>query len=206
MQAVLDVGANNGSWGLDIAKRHPHIQVFGFEPTPQLVETIRGKVRDLGITNYEVVPVAVSDQAGTVRFNVAGQADWGCSSLLPFNEGLDKTWPGRTDFKVTDVIDVECIRLDTFVEARGISSIEFLHVDTQGTDLKVMASLGDFLRLVKRGEIETSTSRFVSLYKGQHTLEDVVLFFLKHGFEIEKLTPNDVHFNEANVLFRRRSV
>lgn len=49
-----------------------------------------------------------------MKFNIAGQADWGCSSLLEFSNGLDKTSPGRTDLKVTDTITVNTIRLDTF--------------------------------------------------------------------------------------------
>jgi hypothetical protein len=41
------------------------------------------------------------------------------------------------------------------------------------------------------------------LYKGQHSIEDVVMFLLRHGFEIERLTPNDVHCNEVNVIYKR---
>ncbi len=204
MHAIFDVGANNGSWGIEVAKRHPEIRVFAFEPTPFLCALIRQKVAEAGLTNYELVPVAVSDTAGKVSFNVAGQADWGCSSLLEFNPGLDQTWPGRTDFKVTEVIEVECIRLDKFIEERGISSIEFFHCDTQGADLKVLASMGEHVGKIRMGEIETASSRSVALYKGQHTIEDVVLFFLRHGLEIDRLVANDVHCNELNVVFSRR--
>jgi FkbM family methyltransferase len=203
VQTVLDVGANNGSFGLNIAQQNPHIQVFGFEPTPQLCELIRGKVEELGLKNYELIPMAVSDYEGTVKFNVAGQADWGCSSLLDFSEGLDETWPGRTDFKVTDTIEVECITLKSFVKDRGITAIEFLHCDAQGVDLKVMGSLGEHLKILNRGMLETASSKSVALYKGQHTIEDVVLFLVRHGFEIERMTPNDVHCNEVNVVYKR---
>ncbi|CAN7613837.1 FkbM family methyltransferase [Phenylobacterium sp. LjRoot225] len=203
MQAVLDVGANDGSWGLNIAQQNPHIKVYGFEPTPRMCEIIRGKVSELSIANYELIPVAVSDYEGVVKFNVAGQADWGCSSLLTFSDDLDQTWPGRTDFKVTETIDVQCITLEKFVKERGISDIEFLHTDVQGVDLKVMASLGDSIQMVKRGMLETASSKSVALYKGQHTIEDVVMFLLRNGFEIERMTPNDVHCNEVNVLYKK---
>ena len=203
MHAIFDVGANDGSWGLDVAKRFPHVQVFGFEPTPQLCALIHSKVTAEGIRNYELVQKAVSDVPGRVSFNVAGQADWGCSSLLAFNEGLDKTWPGRSDFKVTEVIEVDCIRLDDFIEQRGVTSIEFLHCDTQGADLKVLASMGEHLMKIRMGEIETASSRSVALYKGQHTIEDVVLFFHRHGLEIARITANDVYCNELNVTFQK---
>lgn len=202
MRAVFDVGANNGSWGIEVARRFPDLNVFAFEPTPQLVDAIRQKAE--GLPNYEIVPCAVSDTPGKVTFNVAGQGDWGCSSMLEFSEHLDATWPGRTDFKVTESIEVDCIRLEQFIRERGITEIAFIHIDTQGTDLKVLASLGDYLNILGRGEIETASSRSVALYKNQHTIEDVVLFFLRHGFEIERMTANDVHCNELNVSFVRR--
>jgi FkbM family methyltransferase len=203
VQVVLDVGANDGSWGLNIAQQNPGIQVFGFEPTPRMCDIILQKKDELKLANYELIQHAVSDYEGKVKFNVAGQADWGCSSLLTFAEGLDQTWPGRTDFKVTDTIEVECITLDTFVKDRGVTSIAFLHCDVQGVDLKVMGSLGDNIKLVQRGMLETATSKSVALYKGQHTIEDVVVFLLRNGFEIERMTPNDVHYNEVNVLYKR---
>lgn len=203
MQAVFDVGANNGSWGLNIAQQNPGVAVFGFEPTPELCELIRQKVAAMGLQNYELVPMAVSDYEGVVKFNVAGQADWGCSSLLNFSEGLEETWPGRTDFKVTNTIDVQCITLERFIRERGITNIEFMHCDAQGVDLKVMAGMGDQIALLKRGMLETASSKSVALYKGQHTIEDVVLFLVRHGFEIERMTPNDVHCNEVNVIYKR---
>ena len=205
MQAIFDVGANNGSWGLDAAQRFPAYQVFAFEPTPALCAGIRARATELGLTNYHLIEAAIADLAGTVKFNVAGQADWGCSSLLAFNEGLEQTWPGRTDFQVTEVIEVPCIRLDSVVEQHGITRIDFLHCDTQGTDLKVLASLGNQLRLVQAGEIEAATSRSVALYRDQHTVEDVVIFFLQHSFTIERMVANDAQCNEVNINFRRRA-
>jgi len=52
MHAILDVGANTGSWGLAVAQRHPNVQVFAFEPTPQLCGLIAGQAQELGLTNY----------------------------------------------------------------------------------------------------------------------------------------------------------
>lgn len=206
MHAVLDVGANNGAWGIEVARRFPDRHVFAFEPTPELVAHITARVRQEGLSNYTLVPKAVSDIPGRLKFHVAGQADWGCSSLLEFSDGLDASWPGRSDFKVTDVIEVDAIRLDAFIAGHGITAIDYLHCDTQGVDLRVLASLGEAMPIVARGEIETASSRGVALYKGQHTIEDVVIFFLQHGLEIERMVANDVHGNELNVSFRRRAV
>src|SRR5438128_1623763 len=101
---IFDVGANNGTSCLHLAANNPDVTVFAFEPTPQLVVMLRKRTRHL--RNYVVVPKAVSNYSGKSNFNVAGQADWGCSSLRQFNPDLEKAWPGRTDFKTTHVIEV----------------------------------------------------------------------------------------------------
>jgi FkbM family methyltransferase len=204
MQAIFDIGANDGAWGLDVARRLPQYNVFAFEPTPKLCDSIRKRAISLKLANYELIEVAVSDIEGPMKFNVAGQADWGCSSLLEFSNDLDKTWPGRTDFQITEVIDVRCIRLERFVSERGISQIEFLHCDAQGADLKVLSSLGPYIDILQRGEIEAATSQSVVLYKEQHTIEDVVVFFIKNNFMIDRMTPNDIHYNEVNIQFKKR--
>lgn len=203
MRAIFDVGANDGSWGLGMAQRYPEVQVYGFEPTPELCDRILARVRGLGLRNYELVPVAVSDAPGRARFNVAGQSDWGCSSLLSFADGVEQTWPGREDLKVTNVIEVDCIRLDSFVDQMGVSSIAFLHTDAQGVDLKVIGSLGRHVGKVERGRLETARNAEVALYAGQHTLDAVLHFLWIHGFDIEAVTPNDKFCNEVNVTYRR---
>ncbi|CAN7510913.1 FkbM family methyltransferase [Phenylobacterium sp. LjRoot219] len=203
MRVILDVGANDGSWGLGMAQKYPDVPVYAFEPTPQLCAKIREKVSQLGLRNYELVPVAVSDEPGRARFNIAGQSDWGCSSLLPFAGELEKTWPGREDLKVTEVIEVDCIRLDSFVAERGITGIAFLHTDAQGMDLRVISSLGEHVGKVERGRLETARNAKAALYDGQHTLDEVLGFLWVRGFDIEALTPNDKFMNEVNVTYRR---
>lgn len=143
----------------------------------------------------------MSDKAGKSTFNIAGQADWGCSSLLEFSDDLNESWPGRTDFKVTEQIEVEVIRLDDFVAERNIPRIDWLHIDTQGSDLNVLRSLGDKISIVQAGVIEVPQSTKVMLYKGQHTKEETIAFLENNGFTIYKTESQQ---NEDNLFFRRR--
>ncbi len=196
---VFDVGANDGSTTINLIKAFPWITVFAFEPTPFLVTIIRE--RTAGIKGYHLQVNAVGEVPGEATFNVAGSADWGCSSLLEFSDGLEKTWPGRTDLKVTDKIKVDVIRLDDFLTQHRIDQIDFLHVDTQGHDLSVLKSLGSRIGVVKAGVIEVPQSDEVKLYKGQHTKEEALRFLESHGFKIWRI---DHQLNEDNVFFRRK--
>lgn len=195
---IFDVGANNGSSFSWLSGKLPWIQIYAFEPTPNLVKTLHSQFDHL--SNYHIIPKAVGEMPGWAKFNVAGQGDWGCSSLLTFSDNLDKTWPGRTDFRVTSQIDVEVIRLDNFVRQERIFAIDFLHIDTQGTDISVLRSLGDEISRVRSGVIEVPQNREVMLYKNQHTREEAVEFLDKNGFMIWKTVSQQ---NEDNLYFRK---
>ena len=196
---LFDVGANDGSTFGDMPRLLPWCSVYAFEPTPELVLRIRERFG--GHKNFHLIPSAVGEVPGTAKFNVAGQGDWGSSSLLEFSSGLEQTWPGRTDFKVTTQIEVKVIRLDTFIQEQGIKEIDFLHIDTQGTDLSVLRSLGEEIRCVSAGAIEVPQRGEVMLYKGQHTREQALDFLSKNKFKVWKIVSQQ---NEENLFFRRK--
>lgn len=192
---VLDIGANNGSSNIHRAQNGD--TVYAFEPTPEMIIEIEKKTA--GMPNYHLNKVAVSNYNGKATFNVAGHCDWGCSSLNEFSDNLEKTWPGRGDFKVTHTIDVEVIRLDSFIEANGIQQIDYLHCDAQGSDLQVLEGLGKYISIVKEGVIEVAANNELALYKKvDNTLLSAVDFLTKNGFRDIHITPWS---NEYNVHF-----
>lgn len=201
MPIFFDIGANDGGWSVNLARDNPNFKVYAFEPTPRMCEIIKSKSHEL--KNYRLIEKAVSDFDGLAEFKVAGQADWGCSSLLDFSDKSRTEWPGRTDFHVTQTIQVEVMRLDSFIEQEGIEEIEYLHVDTQGSDLKVLMGMGDHIAIIKRGVIEAAAKKDI-LYLGQNTQDQCVEFLTKKNFEIEKIWQNDPMGNEVNIEFFKR--
>lgn len=201
MPVYFDVGANDGDSMIHHAFDSNNT-VYGFEPTPRLAYIIKEKTRHL--PNYVLVEKAVSDFDGKATFYVAGQENWGCSSLCKFNDGLEETWPGRTDFKVTDTVEVDVIRLDAFIEEHGIEEIEFFHCDAQGKDLEVLIGMGDHVKKIKKGCIEMPSRHHSRLYKDQkYTVLDAEQFLISHGFSIDSVDPNDYQGNEMNIRFSR---
>lgn len=201
MPILFDVGANDGSSMFKFTE-DPNNIVYAFEPTPRLVQQLKEKAKTR--PNYIVIDKAVSNVAGKATFNVAGQADWGCSSLNSFNDNLDKTWPGRQDFKVTEQIEVDVIRLEDFINENQINRIDFLHCDVQGKDLEVLFGLGKHIDIVQGGVIEMPTSHDNKLYKDQQYIaQDAITFLEFHGFEIVQIQPNDVYNNEVNIIYKR---
>jgi len=202
MYTFFDVGANSGTDSLKVANSRSDAIVYAFEPTPRLIEHL--KSCSVGLNNYIVVPKAVSNYNGETTFYISGNADWGCSSICEFNNNLEETWPGRKDFKVTDQVKVDVIKLVDFIKDNNIESIDYLHVDAQGQDLEVLIGLEDKINIVKEGVIEMPTSHNTKLYKNQKYLKDDAIHFLKeNGFQIKSIHPNDAQYNEVNIFFNR---
>lgn len=195
---LFDVGANNGEEYLDLAQNNPFIKLFLFEPTPNLVKDIKAKTA--GMNNVHVIEAAVADYNGVTEFNIAGQGDWGCSSLQNFHKDIDKTWGWRTDFKFTDKIQVQVITLKEYLEAHDINRIDYLHVDTQGSDILVMNGLGEHIHNVQAGQVEVALK--VKLYENSTTKPEFTKFLNDNGFGIWHVH-QDADGHEANLYFRR---
>lgn len=196
----IDVGANNGSNSISQAEQNKDWVIYAFEPTPLLIHNLKQQTKHL--SNYHIIPKAVSDFNGEAIFNIAGASDWGCSSLLNFSDKSQTHWPGRTEFNVTERINVEVLRLDSFIEQNNIEHIDYLHIDAQGSDLKVLKGLGKYISLVQNGVIEAAAKPNV-LYYEQNTVDESCDFLRNNGFTIISIMSNDIHHNEVNITFQK---
>jgi len=201
-KVFFDVGANNGFTSVPVAQNNGDVKVYAFEPTPEMIQEIERKTQ--GFNNYFLTKKAVSNYNGKATFRVAGHADWGCSSLLEFSDKSKTEWPGRTDLNVTHEIEVDVIRLDTFIKEHNITKIDYLHIDTQGSDLKVLEGLGDYINIVMEGAMEAAAKENI-LYNGQNTQQESIEFLQKNGFEVTGIQINDEYHNKVNIFFKRIS-
>jgi FkbM family methyltransferase len=183
---IIEIGANDGNDTLKYLS-HEDVFVYTFEPVPIMADALISKLNDAEYKNYKLLRYAVSDTEGLQQFNLSDPGgNYACSSLNEFSDNIQQKWPGRADFIKTATIDVQTIRLDTFIEKENISEIEFLHIDAQGSDLKVLQSLGDKVGIVKFGRCEASNT--VELYKGVDNNVYTIMDWLKaNGFYISAI-------------------
>jgi len=198
---IFDVGANNGSSSVPYAQNDSNIKVYAFEPTPEMIKAIENRTQ--GLNNYFLTKKAVSNYNGKSTFRISEQGDWGCSSLLEFSDKSKTEWPGRPEYKFIREIEVEVIRLDSFIKEHNISKIEYLHIDTQGSDLKVLEGLGIYINIVMEGVMEAAAKENI-LYYGQNSQQESIEFLEKNGFEITSIQSNEYYNNEVNIFFKRK--
>lgn len=204
---ILDVGANEGDFAVEVAALNPELLVIAFEPIPQLANHIEARARKLGLDNLVVRPEAILDIPGSLTLNIANHADMGVSSLLKFNRAnieLDDYWRTRTDLYHEEQIDVPVARLDSILDELQVGNVVFLKIDAQGVDLKVLDSLGTYRP--KAGMLESATTRSKALYFDEPDLTEALGKLREDDFIVWDIKPNDPACAEVNVFFAGQDV
>lgn len=207
---ILDIGANEGLFSLEIAQLNLDHTILAFEPEPTLSQQLKMKAENSGIKNHKVIEKAISETNGNADFYVSNLGDWGTSSLYTFCQdhvSHDEYWSLRTDLKHTRKITVETIRLDTFLNEVNYDSISFIKIDAQGADLKVLLSMGNHIKNVKAGMLEVVGVKEKALYADESDDLKMALNFLNENkLQVYSIKPNDHAANEFNIFFRRPDV
>lgn len=201
-RTYIHVGAFTGDDELIEACRRNGDLLYMFEPNPKRVAELETKVA--GAETIYVIPKAVSNYNGMATFHIACYDD--CSSLQNFDADANTAWVHRfhpyKHFEMVEDIDVEVIRLDTFMEQNDISAVERLDIDAQGEDLRIVESLGVLIAVVKKIQIEVNIHDS-PLYAHSFTREQAFVFFASQGFERHVSWKQSMN-REENIIFRNR--
>jgi FkbM family methyltransferase len=138
---AYDVGANIGYISLLLARKlGPGGKVYSFEALPANLERLKAnlKINEL-IDQVEVVPAAVVDHAGTVKFLVGPSGGMGKA------EGSK----GRKEFDYDTVIQVKGISLDEFVYRDGKQPPQVIKMDIEGGEVLALPGMDRILREVR---------------------------------------------------------
>ncbi|WP_367267754.1 FkbM family methyltransferase [Okeania sp. SIO2C9] len=84
--------------------------------------------------------------------------------------------------RIIELVSTEKIQtttLDDFCHSEGINEIDFMQVDTQGGELKVLEGAKDILKSVLFLKVEVE---FTSMYENQPLFADIDLYMRKSGF------------------------
>jgi FkbM family methyltransferase len=138
---AYDVGANIGYISLLLARKlGPGGKVYSFEALPANLERLEAnlKINEL-IDQVEVVPAAVVDHAGTVKFLVGPSGGMGKA------EGSK----GRKEFDYDTVIQVKGISLDEFVYRDGKQPPQVIKMDIEGGEVMALPGMKRVLREVR---------------------------------------------------------
>lgn len=158
---VVEIGANVGEFTL-MASRNAS-RVYSFEPDPSCFYCLNENTR--ATENVEVIHNAASDKNSSQVFYVSSE-DADSSLIQP------KTYSQK--------IEINTIRLDSWMESRELLAIDFLKIEAEGAEMEVLKGLGDKIQSVKKVSVDGGPERY-----GEPTSQDVDQFLRLHGFQTQ---------------------
>lgn len=181
---VVDVGCR---WGFADAfiEDLDKFRLFGFDPDKD--ECTRLNMKYIS-DRIKFVPLGLSDHDGKSSIYLTKEP--ACSSLFEPDPYLTEYYPALDCAKKVSQLEIELISLDAWAELNSINYVDYLKIDTQGSELLVLKGANKLLENIRTLEIEVE---FNPIYKGQPLFSDVDIFLRQHGFVLWKLT-NLVHY------------
>ena len=153
MKIYFDIGANDGDFCFKWIEEKDVI-VYAFEPQKELYEKLYTK--SLDYDNFFVYNIAVSDNTdkldGVTGKELFTYENHSVNSLFPF---LKRDEYLEEEYVLKKIEWVETVRLDDFILKNNIDGVDFLKINTNGSEVSVLNSLGNLIERVK--EIRTTS-------------------------------------------------
>ena len=184
-KTILEFGSYDGGDGAYYKEKFPESRVVSIEACIERFNTIKEYNDKIGI---EIHNYAVCDYNGYIEFykvkdpNVMDHSD-GYGSSGSINQRTDAYKRQFSHIKEQEPIQTKCIRLDSFCIENKIESIDFLHVDVEGAEHKVVKGFGEL-----RPSILWMETHLGKAYYGENAYDvselDAELFSM--GYEIKE--------------------
>lgn len=129
---ILDVGSNVGLSVVYFKLKYPNATIYAFEPDPETFKKLQKNTSQF--SGIHCFNLAVSDLDGHERFYLYPESSMS-SSLIK-----------RVDNQ--DCLDIESIKLDTFISKFDIKSVDLMKVDIEGAEYRVFNNFKN-LNMVK---------------------------------------------------------
>jgi len=179
---LIDVGARGGlkdNW----KRAEGHLKVIGFEPDGEEFEKLTGSAKGPS-TRY--LNTTLYRNRDVIELNIARKR--GVSSILnPDRKFLD-SFPDSGRYDIVKKVRLEADTLDNQLKLNNIEDVDFIKIDTQGSELYIMEGARRTIENSVFGlEVEAG---FVGTYEKQPLFSDVDNYIRKSGFYLFDLQHN----------------
>jgi FkbM family methyltransferase len=190
IETIFDVGANTGQSCAEYLQHWPSAKIYCFEPSPKVFKVLSDRY---GHNNrVELLKLGLSDS---------------CTNKTLVEEDISVNnylIEGATEGKAMVVVDCEVKRGDCFTSENKLPGIDFLKIDTEGHDLRVLQGFYESLEARIIGLIQCEVS--MSKANPKHVYFQDVLDFIKpfdfeiFGFYEQIRTPGQEFLRRANLV------
>lgn len=181
---IVDVGANIGQTVSKVKRLWPFATVHSIEPLVEQYNELK-----LNLQYYDDVYTynhALSSYDGPREFHI-NQHQVMLSSFYELNENskdsvaLNSPEPAHENFLDSETVIVDCKTLDTWAALNGVTHIDLLKMDTQGSEPDILRGGRNILNNTR---VVVTELMFYDLYKKQNSFYDIESILLPLGFEL----------------------
>lgn len=159
---VLDIGAHVGTVAIYLAKKHPNIKVYAFEPAPQNFSCLQDNIRENNLNNIIAINKAVTQDGRDISFTVRKSAGQSQTAHMSSSK-LHKT---KDQLHELEEMALESVELDSFLEKEGVKKLALLKIDCEGAEYEVLYNFNAWEKVQHvRGELHSSQEENDALVK-----------------------------------------
>ncbi len=193
IDAVIDIGANQGQFALKIFKAIEPKFIYSFEPIASTFQLLKEKTEKY--TNIKVFNIGIGEENKFVDININSHSP--SSSLLPLADFHKNSYP---EFIENAIEKIEIKTLDSLISDREIQLTlnTLLKIDVQGFEKFVLLGAIETLHKVKMVYVEVS---FVEMYAKQPLFTEIYDYLIEQGFQMIGADNLALDSNNSKPLF-----
>ncbi|WP_409560550.1 FkbM family methyltransferase [Hyphomicrobium sp. MC8b] len=176
---IFDVGANVGKWSQTALENWPNAHVHAFEVAPNTFRDLQS---------------AFPANSKRITLNNVGVSDTEETQTMYYFADAPELTCDMPRHDLTSVpFEAKMVRLDTYCAKNGIEKIDFLKIDVEGAEYRVLKGFSDFLDAGKVNCLQFEYGPFA--IDTRHLLADYFATLSK-SFWIGKIFPGGVPFQD----------
>ena len=149
---ALDVGAQGGFFNASFFSKK-----YNFFFDPIVVEPIPDEAKKLEDKNYKVISKGLWSVNCKKKLYILGKRPGSSSMYKPNPDVLSLYGFKEKDFpifNVTEEIDIDCTTIKESLNKFKVNNLDFLKIDTQGSELEILKGMGEHFPLLMKVEAQ----------------------------------------------------
>lgn len=165
----IDIGSNVGNWSKLVMKNDANTKLLSFEANPVVFETLVENMKEY--KNCECLNMAISDTDGSIPISL---------------ENEQSNSRGTS----ADSVNVPCRKLIDYI--KDVDHVDFLKIDTEGHELKVLSSVINDLDKIHNLVLEFNPQWYNSAFLTKEYLKRIINSY-ETVYHVSRRMPIELH-------------
>lgn len=181
---IFDIGANKGEWSAETIANTGTFSLHTFEPNISMTEELSQTIEKV---------MSNANQEAATHINMFGIGNSGCKTLFINHDSNEQASTvlnsGKPMYKNYEKIQVKMTKGSTYCKSKGIDEIDFIKIDTEGSELSALTTFDEYVAEAKIRFIQFEYG--IASFYGNSSLNN---FFniLKDRYSIHRILPEGI--------------